>query len=339
MVRHLLRRLLPLAILCATLLASWAPFSSVGPPLTIRAAEAMSPDTVILVRLAFLPIITQNFVANLPPYVPAGPSPPDGATGQPTALTLTWTGGDPDGDAVTYDVYLAAGDDTPDTPLCEDVAAPACASGPLTTGTTYYWQVVATDEHGASSEGPVWSFTTTTAVCEELIEDGGFEAGGVWEIPVTEYSAAYATAEVHTGSQSMRVGIVDPADNRYAYSSARQWVTIPVDATSATLGFWLYPISGDPAVVPPPSRSLAAPLELAGPKEEAQYVLALDEAEESFDILLWQRSNDRAWTYHEVDLLGYAGQTVKLHFGAFNDGEGGVTGMYVDDVSLEICAP
>jgi hypothetical protein len=219
------------------------------------------------------------------------------------------------------------------------VTAPACPSGPLSTGTEYYWQVVATDEFGASSEGPVWSYTTTTAVCEELIEDGGFEAVGAWEIPVTRYSAAYATAEVHTGSQSMRVGIVDPADNRYAYSSARQWVTIPGDASSATLGFWLYAISGDPAAVPPPSRPLAASPEMAGLKDDAQYVLVLDEDEDWIDTLLWQRSDGRAWTYHEVDLLGYAGRTIKLHFGAFNNGEGGVTGIYVDDVSLEVCAP
>jgi hypothetical protein len=33
----------------------------------------------------------------------------------------------------------------------------------------------------------------------------------------------------------------------------------------------------------------------------------------------------------------HAGKTVKVHFGAYNDGWDGVTAMYVDDVSLEIC--
>jgi len=32
-----------------------------------------------------------------------------------------------------------------------------------------------------------------------------------------------------------------------------------------------------------------------------------------------------------------AGQTVKLCFGVYNNGCGGVTAMYVDDVSLETC--
>jgi hypothetical protein len=203
----------------------------------------------------------------------------------------------------------------------------------------YYWQVVATDEHGATTSGPVWSFSTTAVVCEELIEDGGFEAGGAWELPVTAYRAGYSTTEVHSGSHSMRVGIVDGTANRYAYSSARQWVTIPGDASSARLGFWLYPISGDPAAVPPPSRPLAASPEMAGLTEDAQYVLVLDEDEDWIDTLLWQRSDSRTWTYHEVDLLGYAGRTIKLHFGVFNDNAGGVTDMYVDDVSLEVCAP
>jgi bacillopeptidase F (M6 metalloprotease family) len=54
---------------------------------------------------------------------------------------------------------------------------------------------------------------------------------------------------------------------------------------------------------------------------------------------LWQRQDNRAWGFHEFDLAEYAGQTIKLHFGAYNDGLGAVTAMYVDDVSLEICSP
>jgi hypothetical protein len=37
--------------------------------------------------------------------------------------------------------------------------------------------------------------------------------------------------------------------------------------------------------------------------------------------------------------MAYAGRTIKLHFGAYNNGWGGATGMYLDDVSLELCFP
>jgi hypothetical protein len=56
---------------------------------------------------------------------------------------------------------------------------------------------------------------------------------------VTAYKAKYSTAQAHGGSRSTRIGIVDPGDNVYSYSSARQLVTIPDDGSSATLRSWL----------------------------------------------------------------------------------------------------
>jgi Leucine-rich repeat (LRR) protein len=287
----------------------------------------------------YLPLVLKDFAPNRAPHDPKDPVPADNATDQPLELTLSWTGGDPDGDAVIYDVKLDSGDDTPDTLVCEEVGEPACDPGTLITGTHYYWQVIATDEHSATTVGPVWEFTTTTTICEEGIVNGDFEASSGWEIPITVYRAAYSTAEAHRGSRSMRVGIVNASENVYSYSSARQEVTIPADADSATLGFWLFPLSGEASRRAPtlPERPLAPSVEEAALADDAQYVLILDENDVWIDTVLWQRRNDRAWTYHQADLLDYAGRTIQLQFGVYNDGLGGATGMYVDDVSVEAC--
>jgi PKD repeat protein len=173
------------------------------------------------------------------------------------------------------------------------------------------------------------NYTSPPAPCVEGIANGGFEDDSAWVIPATDYPATYTTAITHTGGRSMRVGIVEPGDNRYSYSSARQTVTIPAGALSATLGFWLYPMTGEPpAKLTVPSHPLAG---------DWQYVLILDEHDHTLDTLLRQRTDDRQWAFHQFDLGAYAGQTIKLQFGACNDGEDGVTAMYVDDVSLELC--
>jgi hypothetical protein len=181
--------------------------------------------------------------------------------------------------------------------------------------------------------------TATPENCTEGVANGGFEQDGDWEIPDTWYDAGYTTAKAHSGARSMRVGIVQSGDNIDSYSSARQLITVPADASSANLRFWLYSLSDESvtgAVLS--SGSLPSSMEEAASSGDAQFVLILDEQNDWIDTLLWQRQDDQDWAPYEHSLIDHAGQTVKLHFGVYNDGVGGVTGMYVDDVSLEICS-
>jgi hypothetical protein len=70
---------------------------------------------------------------------------------------------------------------------------------------------------------------------------------------------------------------------------------------------------------------------------DVQYVLILDVYEAWIDTLVWQARDDRAWRDYEIDLSEYRGRTIRLQFGAYNTGYGGVTAMYLDEVSLEVC--
>jgi hypothetical protein len=275
---------------------------------------------------------------NRPPHVPADPWPEDGALDQRPPLVLTWTGGDPDGDEVTYDVFLDAGDAAPETLICDDLASPACDPGDLLEGTGYNWQVVATDRHGASTAGPVWHLTTATESCLDLVVNGGFEIDAAWVLPVTAYPARYSAVQALDGSCSMQVGIVETAEDEYSYSSAQQTATIPAGVGSASLRFWLYTVSEEPELSPALPGLALAPQELLA--DDAQYVKLYSDSGALLKTFWSGRLNDSAWTpYGPYDLSAYAGQTVRLYFGVFNDGDGAPTGMYVDEVTLVACSP
>lgn len=98
---------------------------------------------------------------NHPPNTPSNPSQTDAATGQSVTVDLSWTGGDPDtGDTVTYDVYFGT-NSAPDQLVSNDQTGTTYDPGTLSDDTHYYWKIIATDNHGASTESPVWNFTTS----------------------------------------------------------------------------------------------------------------------------------------------------------------------------------
>lgn len=178
---------------------------------------------------------------------------------------------------------------------------------------------------------------TTPPPCNELLVNGGFETTTGWEIGNTAYPAAYDTAVVRSGSRAMRVGIINPAHNVQTYSSTSQWVTIPANASSATLSFWWYPVSGESFWVAPQNWA-APPIPDEPLADDAQFVIVYEQ-NNTQHTLLFQRRNDQTWLPSQFDLMPFAGQTIRIYFGVFNNGYSGVTGMYVDDVSLQVCRP
>ncbi|MEW6095501.1 MAG: hypothetical protein AB1567_03100 [bacterium] len=95
---------------------------------------------------------------NHPPLLPGTPSPSNQATNQSnTSTTLTWVGGDPDGDEVTYRIYF----DTNTPPAYKkDKKDNIYSPGTLKRNTWYFWQIKAIDEVGSITEGDIWSFKT-----------------------------------------------------------------------------------------------------------------------------------------------------------------------------------
>jgi hypothetical protein len=96
---------------------------------------------------------------NDPPYTPNNPGPTDGATGVHINAVLNWTGGDPDGDDVKYDVYFGKNSPPPKV-KSNQTSTSYDPSGVLDFDTKYYWQIIAWDEYSYFSVGPIWSFTT-----------------------------------------------------------------------------------------------------------------------------------------------------------------------------------
>jgi serine protease len=168
---------------------------------------------------------------------------------------------------------------------------------------------------------PVTPTTTTTPVAtggEELIVNGGFEGEGGWIFSQTPVPGAYATEVVHSGQRSARLGIVTPYDV-YSYSSVHQTISVPAGVKRTMLTYWTYPISTD--VYP----------------NDVQMVLILDQNFRLVASADQSLSNAQQWVPGALDLTQFAGQTITVYFGVYNNGGTGRTSaMYVDDVMVTV---
>lgn len=255
-------------------------------------------------------------------------TPADGSITVETRPNFTW---DALTDVVSYTLQLAA------TPGFEpfiwqaEVWPPATRPlAPLDLG-RYFWHVRG---HNVCGTGE-WSAIATLQVvdtlraylpivshspppaCNDVVVNGGFETDSAWTRGGLR-PPVYVTDQFVSGQRSLLFGIRSPSNDTYAYSSAYQVVHLPEETTSAALGLWLQRHTDDTA-------------------GDWQQAMLLNERAQVERVLMNLLSNDGVWSYAEVDLSAYAGQTIYIYFNVINDGDGARTWMYVDDVSLEVC--
>ena len=158
--------------------------------------------------------------------------------------------------------------------------------------------------------------------CSELVINGGFEVTDLhWGLAGTTVPPSYSTARAYAGERSLRLGIVDSA-NLNASDNLYQDIALPDSAQHFTLSFH-YWASHE-----------------AAPGSDMQ-ILNIYEATTGVRLAQpWSRlSNEQSWQFAQIDLTHFRGRTLRIEFGVQNDGSGGRTALYLDDVSLLACEP
>lgn len=121
---------------------------------------------------------TRPCVCNEPPDPPSGPAPADMSYEVSLYPQLSWSASDPDGDDLTFDIYLGTDTALVATDHPDTFYTP---SFPMDPAATYYWKVVASDGE-EETEGPTWSFESRYGSIGLYADAGGTNCN-LYDIP------------------------------------------------------------------------------------------------------------------------------------------------------------
>lgn len=88
---------------------------------------------------------------NRVPSAPVLLQPLDGTAATPTSVLLTWKANDPDGDSLTFDLFLDITNPPTDLAI-SNLPDKSLLYSQLSQGVTYFWRVTATDPEGLTSQ-------------------------------------------------------------------------------------------------------------------------------------------------------------------------------------------
>lgn len=186
----------------------------------------LSPNTTYYYRLyaknsedevlSSVKSFTTEAPANSAPNTPSYNYPSNGATGVNKSVTFSWSCSDPDGDNLTYYLYVGKTSSS----LTKYTTSNRSYTLDLVENQSYQWRVEATDGKETTS-GPTWTFTTAAAPANELEEavaylygksiiDNGTVSSAKTDDPLLhEHLAKIAFRGVYGGSVPSTV----PSDN------------------------------------------------------------------------------------------------------------------------------
>ncbi|MGC8781229.1 MAG: hypothetical protein ACP5UQ_10225 [Anaerolineae bacterium] len=208
---------------------------------------------------------------------------------------------------------------TPTAPAATATATPTRTATPTVAAAT------ATATTGPTSTPPPtvmatvtpYPFTPVAGGCTDLAVNGGFDYGWMgWHPSINVLPVRLVGNPTHSPAYALQLGTQDR--QAHSYSSVRQYLHLPV-GVRLTLQFWTW------------TWSEAG----AGADRQEAVLLAADN---SVLAVLWRvLSNEQSWRQVAVDLTPYGGRTVAIYFNVVNDGTGGRTAMFLDDVQVLAC--
>lgn len=168
---------------------------------------------------------------------------------------------------------------------------------------------------------------TADPSCINILADPSFEGWSAWHFGEDPVPPVYIASPVHSGLRAVQLG--NPPQqptNVVTFSSIRQLVTLPYGITRAELR-WQKMLRTEQEGAP-------------NSWSDRQDLILLSPSLQPITILRREWRNEGAnglWQEDVVDITTYQGQSFYVYFNAFNDGAGGRTWMFLDDVQLNVC--
>lgn len=198
----------------------------------------------------------------------------------------------------------------------------------------------------------------TTCTTTQVLTDPTFEANdAAWvgkntvRPDLNDFSTNFAFSPTNSFLTGVDPTDVNPYPGGWTTGEVFQLVNIPADAVSAWLTVNVLPRSNQwlgwysPTAWPYWGPMPAAYADLARFRYEQQYGYIADNntvhpGPEGIRLLFkfWGAFSN-TWLRRSYNLIAYRGYPMSILFGASNDGWGGNNALYIDDITLNVCAP
>lgn len=250
--------------------------------------------------------------SNLAPNKPTNQNPTNDSTNRPKNQEISWDCTDPDEDSLSYDIYF--GLSNPPTKKKANHTNTTYNPGLLSYGDTYYWKIVAWDEHNHSRKGDVWHFTisennfnpviptnpdpeddeSSANIDIELNWNGGDQDGD------NVYYDVYLGTNSSPSLEKENISSTSYTPNTLAYNTTYYWKIITYDDEQGTneSDIWKFTTKTNESIGSNPATNLTA--DAGGP-----YTAMVDEeitfnADASTDDVAitgyrWDWTNDGTW--------------------------------------------